>query len=627
MSGRLDAAAARARLPRAWLSSAWRGQSLRTKLVMMITVLMLALVAVTAIATAALFRQEAVRQLDEDMAANRDTVSMYLANVAQTGEYYMPQLPILRYYGVVWDNDGDRVVQTPVVPGSDEPDLPSITPERALEIGSASFEVAGTQDESSRWRVQLYGLSSGDGTMAVALPLEGVRSSVERVTSLVVTIGLLGTAGTVIVANLAVQRAFRALNRVERTAAKIAAGDLTQRVESAAPDTEVGRLSRSLNAMLAHIESAFRDKEVSEDKMRRFVQDASHELRTPLVTIRGFSELYRHGGLREEEDVAAAMQRIESEATRMTRLVEDLLTLARLDEQRPLELAPVDLLILAMDSMMDASVNAPDRKVTLVGLDGGRAGSAPIVGDENRMRQVVVNLMANALRYTPAGTPIEIAVGTVDPLGGPGAAGDGEGRTSVIEIRDHGLGVSEEDAARIFERFYRADTSRHRETGGTGLGLAIVAAIVAQHGGSVRLLETEGGGATFSVHLPWAPFEDDDDLEDEDDAGPVSESENAAEVSHTGPLGLVAPSGAGASVVDAARRSRLLRAGEPVKMSKRSGEFVTLREVVDEVGSDAVRFMMLFRKNDAVLDFDLAKVIEQTKDNAVFYVQIGRAHV
>lgn len=562
MSGRLDAAAARARLPRAWLSSAWRGQSLRTKLVMMITVLMLALVAVTAIATAALFRQEAVRQLDEDMAANRDTVSMYLANVAQTGEYYMPQLPILRYYGVVWDNDGDRVVQTPVVPGSDEPDLPSITPERALEIGSASFEVAGTQDESSRWRVQLYGLSSGDGTMAVALPLEGVRSSVERVTSLVVTIGLLGTAGTVIVANLAVQRAFRALNRVERTAAKIAAGDLTQRVESAAPDTEVGRLSRSLNAMLAHIESAFRDKEVSEDKMRRFVQDASHELRTPLVTIRGFSELYRHGGLREEEDVAAAMQRIESEATRMTRLVEDLLTLARLDEQRPLELAPVDLLILAMDSMMDASVNAPDRKVTLVGLDGGRAGSAPIVGDENRMRQVVVNLMANALRYTPAGTPIEIAVGTVDPLGGPGAAGDGEGRTSVIEIRDHGLGVSEEDAARIFERFYRADTSRHRETGGTGLGLAIVAAIVAQHGGSVRLLETEGGGATFSVHLPWAPFEDDDDLEDEDDAGPVSESENAAEVSHTGPLGLVAPSGAGASVVDAARRSRLLRAGE-----------------------------------------------------------------
>ena len=306
MRARLDAAAARVRHPRAWLRGAWQGQSLRTKLVVMIAALMLALVAVTALATAALFRQEAVRQLDEDMAANRDTVSMYLANVAQTGEYYMPQLPILRFYGVVWDNEGARVVQTPVMPDADEPALPDITPAEALERGSASFEVPGTQPDSSGWRVQLYGLSSGDGTMAVALPLQSVTSSVERVTSIVVTIGLLATAGTVIVANLAVQRAFRTLNRVERTAAKIAAGDLSQRVESAAPDTEVGRLSRSLNAMLAHIESAFRDKEISEDKMRRFVQDASHELRTPLVTIRGFSELYRHGGLREEEDVAAA---------------------------------------------------------------------------------------------------------------------------------------------------------------------------------------------------------------------------------------------------------------------------------------------------------------------------------
>lgn len=568
MRERLDAAAARARHPRTWLRSAWRGQSLRTKLVLMITALMLALVVVTALATAALFRQEMVRQLDEDMAANRDTVSMYLANVAQTGEYYMPQLPILRFYGVVWDNEGGRVVQTPVMPGADEPDLPALTPAQALERGSASFEVPGTEQDSSGWRVQLYGLSSGDGTMAVALPLHSVSSSVERVTSIVVTIGLLATAGAVIVANLAVQRAFRTLNRVERTAAKIAAGDLTQRVESAAPDTEVGRLSRSLNAMLAHIESAFQDKEASEDKMRRFVQDASHELRTPLVTIRGFSELYRHGGLGDEEDVAAAMQRIESEATRMTRLVEDLLTLARLDEQRPLEHAPVDLLILAMDSMMDASVNAPDRKVTLVGLDGGRAGSAPIVGDENRMRQVVVNLMVNALRYTPAGTPIEIAVGTVDHLGSAAAGTAGEGRSSVIEIRDHGLGVSAEDAARIFERFYRADTSRHRETGGTGLGLAIVAAIVAQHGGSVRLLETEGGGATFSVHLPWAPIEDeaDEDFEDGEEGGEDVGALNAHARPVTGPqtglAELAAPSGTGASAMDAARRTRLQRAGE-----------------------------------------------------------------
>ena len=206
-------------------------------------------------------------------------------------------------------------------------------------------------------------------------------------------------------------------------------------------------------------------------------------------------------------------------------------------------------------------MNAPDRKVTLVGPDDDRAAPAPILGDENRMRQVVVNLMANALRYTPAGTPIEIAVGTVDHLGGQAGA-DGAGRSSVIEIRDHGPGVSEEDRARIFERFYRADTSRHRETGGTGLGLAIVAAIVAQHGGSVRLLETEGGGATFSVHLPWAPFEDEADEDVEDERLPARDIDDDAAGPPTGPLALTAPSGAGASAADAARSSRLLRAAE-----------------------------------------------------------------
>ncbi|UBH24613.1 HAMP domain-containing histidine kinase [Micrococcus porci] len=517
MGPRLGVAAARLRHPRTWLWGWWGARPLRTKLVVMITALMMVLVAVIALVTAVLFRTELLRQLDDDLSHNRDEVSIYLTTMSQTGGYYTPQQSILRFYGVVWDTSGRAVVSTPLMPGADGPALEGMTPEQVDAQGSASFEVPGTTAGSDGWRVQLYHLRSGEGSLAIALPLHGVRTSVERVVTLVVTIGLLGTAVSVVASNLLVERAFRALNRVERTAAKIAAGDLSQRVAYAPPSTEVGRLSRSLNAMLAHIETAFRDKEASEDKMRRFVQDASHELRTPLVTIRGFSELYRHGGITREEDVAAAMGRIESEAGRMHRLVEDLLTLARLDEQRPLEHEPVDLLVLGMDSMMDASVNAPDRKVSLVGLDGGPAGSAPLMGDENRMRQVVVNLMTNALRYTPEGTPIEIAVGTRDAFGGDSGV-DGT-RHSVIEIRDHGAGVSEEDAARIFERFYRADASRHRETGGTGLGLAIVAAIVAQHGGSVRLLETEGGGATFSVHLPWAALEDDadDDLDLEDD--------------------------------------------------------------------------------------------------------------
>lgn len=574
MEERLRAVSARLRHPRTWLRGRWSAQSLRTKLVVMITALMLTLVAVTALVTAVLFRQELVRQLDEDMVTNRDAVSLYLSGVLQAGGYYTPQHGILRFYGVMWDNAGETAVSTPMILGADEPRLEGFSAERVRELGSDSFEVPGTEPDSEGWRVQLYPLRSGEGSMAIALPLHTVSTSVERVTSLVVTIGLLATAGAVLVANAAVKRAFRALNRVERTAAKIAAGDLSQRVETAPPDTEVGRLSRSLNAMLAHIEQAFRDKETSEDRMRRFVQDASHELRTPLVTIRGFSELYRHGGIREEEDVAAAMGRIESEAARMTRLVEDLLTLARLDEQRPLEHEPVDLLVVGMDSMMDASVNAPDRTVTLVGLDGGHAASAPLMGDENRIRQVVVNLMTNALRYTPAGTPIDIAVGTVEvPSEGASAAGgSGRGeRHSVIEVRDHGAGVSEEDQARIFERFYRADSSRHRETGGTGLGLAIVAAIVAQHGGSVRLLETEGGGATFSVHLPWTPLDEfddedgDDDLDGLDDglraaAGEDAPAQGAGPDTAGRPRGGRVPSGAGATPTSASQRRRLTRA-------------------------------------------------------------------
>jgi two-component system OmpR family sensor kinase len=227
--------------------------------------------------------------------------------------------------------------------------------------------------------------------------------------------------------------------------------------------------------------------------MRRFAADASHELRTPLVTIRGFSELYRHGALSTEEDVATAMGRIESEAKRMGSMVEDLLLLARLDEQRPLQQKPVDLQLIAHDAVVDTQASDRSRVISLTGLDGGPAGPAPVLGDEAKLRQVVGNLVGNALRYTPEGSPIELAVGV--------RTSDAGGR-SVIEVRDHGPGISDEDAAKVFERFYRADTSRTRETGGSGLGLAIVAAIVGSHGGTVRVEKTDGGGATLVVSLP-----------------------------------------------------------------------------------------------------------------------------
>lgn len=226
--------------------------------------------------------------------------------------------------------------------------------------------------------------------------------------------------------------------------------------------------------------------------MRQFVADASHELRTPLATVRGYAELYRQGAVRDEAAVAGAMQRIETEAARMSSLVEDLLLLARLDEQRPLTRSPVDVTVVAADEVQAALVRDPGRRILLQGRDAP-LGEVLIEGDEEGLHQVLGNLLTNAIRHTPPGTPIEVTVGTID-----------DGATAVVEVIDHGLGIDEASSVRVFERFFRADAARSRANGGTGLGLAIVAAIVNRHGGRVGLSNTPGNGATFVVHFPTA---------------------------------------------------------------------------------------------------------------------------
>lgn len=341
---------------------------------------------------------------------------------------------------------------------------------------------------------QIEGTTNGTpikfvGYVVVALPYESMNSAMERLAVVVAGVTFIVVALGTLFAYWTVSRSFVPLARVEKTAAAIAAGDLSRRVEIENPATEVGRLSGSLNAMLAHIESAFAARTASETRMRRFVADASHELRTPLVTIRGFSELYRHGAIQTPEDVTTAMGRIESEAKRMGSLVEDLLMLARIDEQRPLDHKEMDLLLLGHDAAVDARASSPNRHITVVGLDSPTPTNAPAMGDEAKIRQVVANLMGNALRYTPDGSPLEIAIGVQEDH-------------SILELRDHGPGISDDEAPRIFERFYRADSSRNRDTGGSGLGLAIVAALVSAHGGTVRTKPTPGGGATMVVSLP-----------------------------------------------------------------------------------------------------------------------------
>jgi two-component system OmpR family sensor kinase len=257
-------------------------------------------------------------------------------------------------------------------------------------------------------------------------------------------------------------------------------------VETATPRTEVGRLGLALNRMLDRLEEAFAKQQASEDRLRRFLADASHELRTPLASIRGYAELFRIGAAREPAETDKAMARIEAEAARMGVLVEDLLTLARLDEVRDVIREDVDLARLAGDAVDDARATAPDREIDL-----SSDGRAVVSGDPHQLRQVLGNLLRNALVHTPPGTPIEVSLR--------------DGADAVeLKVRDHGHGLPPGDPSRLFERFWRAEGGRERGRAGAGLGLAIVGAIVADHHGTVTATDAADGGAVFTVQLPSA---------------------------------------------------------------------------------------------------------------------------
>jgi two-component system OmpR family sensor kinase len=298
---------------------------------------------------------------------------------------------------------------------------------------------------------------------------------------------------------------------MERTAAEIAGGDLTRRVADADPHSEPGRLGLALNKMLSRIEGAVAEQAASERRLRQFLADASHELRTPLTSIQGFAELYRRGGVPPGPDLDEAMGRIEGEVGRMRLLVNDLLLLARLDEERPLDRHPVDLLAVAADAVRDAHARVPGRFVQLTVLDADDFEPVAVLGDEPRLRQVATNLVANALQHTPEEAAIAVRVGRPSVNGGPppvaavGAELTDGTPVAALEVLDAGPGMGTDEASRVFERLYRAEASRSRTHGGAGLGLAIVAAIVRAHGGRVELWTQPGGGARFRVLLPALP--------------------------------------------------------------------------------------------------------------------------
>ncbi|MEW6477034.1 MAG: HAMP domain-containing sensor histidine kinase [Actinomycetota bacterium] len=374
--------------------------------------------------------------------------------------------------------------------GQPIPDLPE-PPEEGDE-----YSTVGSRNGDLRYRV--LATSPGDGTtLFVAFPTTELEQTLRRL------IGIELVAASAVLLFLAllslavVRLGLAPLERIAATAGEIAGGDLSRRVEPAEPDTEIGRLGLALNAMLAQIESAFAARAASEDRLRRFVADASHELRTPLTAIRGYAELFRRGAAERPEDLARAMRRIEEEAARMGLLVEDLLLLARLDQGRPLERGPVDLVAVAGDALADLSAIDPDRPVTFEHPD-----RLVVTGDEARLRQVAGNLLTNARIHTPSGTGVHVRV----------RAYDGQ---AILEVADEGPGLPPGEENLVFERFYRADTARARTgpgpdgaTGGTGLGLSIVAAIVAAHGGTVQAGSPPSGrGAYFMVALPLQPPE------------------------------------------------------------------------------------------------------------------------
>jgi len=551
----------------------WNAVSLRTKITG-VTVLVLTFgLLVAGVGTMTMLRPVLQTQLDNQLQAASDNVNPYLmqSRSSSNGKVAGSSGSAGSYFVVLYDDKGKYVTRNWLSKTSG--DLPQVPATMSLQQGVDCAKDGVTNrpsiDHHSSFRSLCTVISftnsdpTPNGTAIVAVSTGQINAIIASYLSIFLVLGIVVVIVGAVLTRMIVGSTFAPLRQVELTAAAIADGDFSQRLGGATPNTEVGRLNRSLNTMLNRIDRAFKDRARTIEQMRRFVGDASHELRTPLVSVRGYAELYRMGALQKPEDVAQAMERIEKEAIRMGGLVEDLLQLARLDETKPLELAPVDLLPLARDAALDANAAHPGRAVTVltslplvsVPTPGPSAQSSPdtsvvrqgppqasagngtgpmsfagatlarlrgrrprrqevgtetvplelhdipepatvqpvVLAEENRLRQVLNNLIGNAVRYTPDDSPIEI-----------GVVVESDTQRARLDVIDHGDGIPPEIREKIFQRFWRADTSRTRETGGSGLGLAIVSSIVAAHNGTVNVVETPGGGATFQVSLPLA---------------------------------------------------------------------------------------------------------------------------
>lgn len=550
----------------------WDRLSLRNKLTIVNITLLTFGIVVAGIGTTLLLRPTLVSQTDSQLSVYASDPTQFLATdpSSQLFTYDSVRIAPSTLYVAVVDAEGKVVVDNWGQwqrPRAIAPEVPA----DAANRGSQSlFDMEDPLGASWRTITVPEGEYAADqvrGTLLIAAPLTSVNATMVNFLAIFFGFGLTVVIFGAALTRVLVSATLLPLRQVEATAMQFASGDYSQRLPAGTPNTEVGRLSRSLNTMLVRIDHAFDERTRTIAQMRRFVGDASHELRTPLVTVRGYAELYRMGALNDPEKVGQAMERIEKEALRMGGLVEDLLQLARLDETRELVKDVIDLEPIAEDAAMDAHATAKDRVVralpvriiqepqdeadssgmattgelpapveaepaaddeagaqeatparraiwrrrplprpALRGFPIRRKGTEPsevevaedfgdvpamVHANEDKVRQAISNLLGNAMRYTPEGSPLEVDV-TVDL----------PNQLAIVDIIDHGEGIPPQIRQKIFERFWRADTSRARETGGSGLGLSIVSAIMKAHDGEVDVFETPGGGATFRLKFP-----------------------------------------------------------------------------------------------------------------------------
>ncbi len=403
-----------------------------------------------------------------------------------TGDLTLPALPS-DYYIAILDSQGNQFLGLVSATGGGRqvPNFSTLTSEKVLEIGGVPFDAEVEVDGPDQdWRVVALPLHNANGSVVVGLPTNTNRQIINEYGVIGGRFGVLLLFLSGLAIWLTITSALRPLKEVERTAEAVKSGKFSSRLVQHHGKTEIGRINRALNSMLDSIESAVRGKDKTLNQMRRFVSDASHELRTPLVTVRGYAELYRMGAIKSKQDLNEAMGRIESEAIRMSGLVESLLTLTRMDELENMKKKPSDLIELAQASVKDASVAHQDISFRV----SSELKTCILEIDGDRIKQVLTNLLANAARFAPKSSEVTVEV----------REQDSKIRVSVI---DRGEGVPESLREKIFDRFYRIDNSRNRETGGSGLGLAIAKSIIDAHGGKIWVDETPGGGATFIFEL------------------------------------------------------------------------------------------------------------------------------